>query len=275
MTIRLYNVTVAPYLSGMAEIVVVAALKGGVGKSTLAANLATALHRTGHKTLVVDADPQATLRTWARKGVEAGHDGPAVVAIEALSLRRDLAALATGFDVIVVDLPPRLGADSRAAILLADLVLLPVVPGAADAWALQETLTVLADAQALRPEIRAAIVLNRADRTELGRMTSRAVAGFSDVPVLAERLGARVAIGEATLAGQGVVDYAPSSTAAYEVRGLTRAVLAMLGRSTDVEEVRCTREGISAARPTAHDAGRDGGEKVRGGGKGKARRQQA
>jgi chromosome partitioning protein len=259
----------------MAEIVVVAALKGGVGKSTLVANLATALHRTGHKILVVDADSQATLRTWARQGIEAGHDGPAVVAIEALSLRRDLAALASGFDLVIVDLPPRLGADSRAAILLADLVLLPVVPGAADAWALQETLTVLADAQALRPEIRAAIVLNRADRTELARMTSRAVAGFSDVPVLAERLGARVAIGEATLAGRGVVDYAPSSTAAYEVRSLTRAVLALLGRKSDVEEVRCTREGISAARPSTHGSRRDGGTKVSSGGQDRPRRKQA
>jgi len=248
----------------MAEIIVVAALKGGVGKSTLVANLATALHRTQHRTLVVDADPQGTLRTWARKGAEGDYDGPPVVGVEAVSLRRDLGALAGGFDFVVIDLPPRLGADSRAAILMADLVLLPVVPGAADAWALQETLTVLGDAQALRPEIAGAIVFNRADRTELARMTSKAVAGFSDVPILDARLGARVALGEATLAGRGVVDYAPSSAAAYEVRAIARAVLARLGRTADVEAIRCTREGISTARaPAAHDARRGGRAPVR------------
>lgn len=213
----------------MALVVVVAGLKGGIGKSTVALNVATALHRAGHRTLVVDADSQATLRTWAGKAAEAGHDGPPVVGLDGRNLRRDLERVSAGFAFVVVDSPPRMGTEARAAMLAADLVLLPVVPGAADVWALQETIAVLDDARGIRPELRAAIVVNRSDRTALATMTKGAVADVG-VPVLDAALGARVAFGESTLAGLGVVDYAPTSQAADEVRALTQAALAMLGK---------------------------------------------
>jgi chromosome partitioning protein len=206
----------------------VSSLKGGVGKSTIAANLATALHRGGHRTLVVDADPQGTLRSWAAVAAEAGHDGPPVIALDGAALRRDLPRVAEGFAVVVIDAPPRLGTEARAAMLAADLVIMPSTPGAGDVWALRQTLSVFADAQGLRPELKGVAVLNRAGRTTLARMTAKALES-SGVPLLDETLGDRVAFGEATLAGQGVVDYAPGSPAAREVKKLMKAVLAAVG----------------------------------------------
>lgn len=211
----------------MAWIVAVASLKGGVGKSTIALTLATTLHDAGHRVLVVDCDPQGTCRTWASHAAEREHDGPAVVALNGAALRRDLPGLATSVDVVVIDSPPRMGAEARATMVAADLVLLPTVPGAADLWALQETIGVLNEARALR-DVPAAVVLNRADRTVLARMALDALADLG-VPVLPATLGARVAFGEATLAGLGVVAHAPASTAAEEARELARAVLSMLG----------------------------------------------
>jgi chromosome partitioning protein len=211
----------------MALTIAVAGLKGGIGKSTITLNLATCLHRAGHKVLIVDADPQGTCRTWSAKAAEAGHDGPPVVAIEGKTLRKDLARVAEGFDVVVIDSPPRMGTESRAAMLVADLVVLPTVPGAADTWALTETLVVLEDARGIRPELRAVVVLNRTDRTTLARLTREAVETLG-ATVLDEGLGARVAFGEAMLAGLGVVDYSPDSDAALEVRRLTKAALAAM-----------------------------------------------
>ena len=43
-------------MEGVKNIIVVASGKGGVGKSTVAANLAIALSRNGMKTALVDAD---------------------------------------------------------------------------------------------------------------------------------------------------------------------------------------------------------------------------
>lgn len=201
-----------------------AALKGGVGKSTLTVNVATVLHRAGHKTLVVDLDPQGTAKTWAAVGAENGYDGPAVVSLDGRTLRRDLAKVASAFDVVLIDTPPRAGTEARAAMLVADLVVLPAAPGGPDAWALYATLEVLEEARGMRPELRAVVVLNRADRTGLTKTAALALGELS-VPLLDVNVGQRVALGEATLAGQGVVDYAPDSEAAREVRRLTAALL--------------------------------------------------
>lgn len=208
----------------MALVLAVSSLKGGVGKTTLTINIACALHQAGHRTLIVDADSQASCLRWAARAAEAGHQGPPVVALAGASLRRDLASVSSGFDAVVIDSPPRLGTEARAAMLAADLVLLPTTPGAADVWALRETLAVLEDARGLRPELRAVAVLNRADRTALAKMTADALVELG-VTVLPVSLGARVAVGEATLAGLGVVTYAPGSPSAREVQALTRAVL--------------------------------------------------
>ena len=207
--------------------IAVANLKGGAGKSTVAVNLAVALHRAGHRVLVVDADGQGSTATWAAKAAELDHEGPPVVAINGKTLRRDLAHVARGFDAVVIDTPPKMAVEARAAMLVADLVLLPVCPGAPDVWALADTVAVLEDARQLRPELLARVVLNRATRSGLMQATKPAVAGLG-VPVLGVALGNRVAFAEAFAVGQGVIDNAAKSEAALEVRRMVRAVLALL-----------------------------------------------
>lgn len=211
-----------------ARVFVVSSLKGGVGKSTIALSVGTCLHSCGVRAILVDTDPQGTCRTFAARAADEEKGGPPVVALDARALRRDLQRVAQSYDVAIVDCPPRMGAETRAAMLAADLVLCPTVPGAADVWALQETLDVLEEARAVKGELEAVIVLNKAKRTTLTQLTTRAL-GELGARVLDESLHDRVAFGEAMLAGLGVVEYEPEGQAAVEVRRLTRAVWAAGG----------------------------------------------
>jgi chromosome partitioning protein len=211
----------------MAIIITVAALKGGVGKSTVTLNLASCFHKAGHKTLIIDTDPQATCRTWSNKAAEQEIDGPPVVGVEGKTLRKDLASLSAGFDVVLIDTPPRMAVETRAAMLVSNLVVLPTIPGAADVWALQETVDVFKDAQSIRDDLKAAIVINRKDRTTLSKLTLDAVEAMG-IARLKTSLGSRVVFGEATLSGTGVVYYAPASQAAKEVESVLSELLEML-----------------------------------------------
>lgn len=201
-------------------------LKGGVGKSTVSTNLAVCLHRDHRRVLLVDADSQGTARTWAAAAGEA--DVPPVVAMDQRNIARDLPRVAAGFDFVVVDSPARLGKEARGAMLASSLSLLPVVPGAADVWALRETLDVLEEARGLVPDLRASIVLNQADHTKMGALVAGKL-GELGVPVMTSTLGHRVLFRESMLAGRGVVDYAPGSTAAMEMAALYAEVLQLLG----------------------------------------------
>jgi chromosome partitioning protein len=217
----------------------VSSLKGGVGKSTISLAIAGALHVDGKRAIVVDVDPQRTCASWAARASEAEHDGPPVVSCDAKALRRDLARIVAGCDVAIVDSPPRLGAETRAAMLAADLVLMPTIPGAADVWALRETLAVFGEARTVRDDLRGAVVLNRSRRTTLTTLTARVLRELDPdesvgVTVLDAALRDRVAFGEAMLAGLSVAAYAPSSDAAREVRTLVRAVLAAASTAAQV-----------------------------------------
>lgn len=208
----------------MAVIITVANLKGGTGKSTLALALATTLHRASHRVLLIDADTQGTCRQWAVRATEEDREGPPVISLDARSLARDLTKLSEGYDVVIIDTPGRLGAEARAAMLQAHLVLLPVTPRPADIWALQETLTVVDEAHAFRPDLKTLVVLNRVNRTVLTRLGVEALEELG-VTVAPASLGDRIVHGEAMLSGVGVVDLDPASVASTEVSDLTRAVL--------------------------------------------------
>jgi chromosome partitioning protein len=197
----------------------ISALKGGVGKSILAVTVGCGFHRAGRKTLLVDADSQGTLRTWAGKGE--GNDIPPVVAMDGRNLARDLARVGAAYELAVVDTPARLAAEARTAMVVADLVLLPASRGPAGLWALEETLNTLAEARGLRPDLLAYVVANRMGHTHLAELTRERLAEL-DVPVLEASLGDRVAFDEALGAGMDVVDYMPSSEAAKEAKALTR-----------------------------------------------------
>lgn len=202
-------------------IVALTGQKGGVGKSTTAINLAAAALARGMKVLLVDADPQATSRTWGDVAAENGAATPTVVAMgSTMHKAGQLKSIAEGYDLVVIDCPPRHGDIQRSALMVADVAVLPCGPSAADAWALAGTLEVIEEARTLRDDLRACILLTRKQgRTALGK-GARNVLESSGVPVLSTELGQRIAYQEAIAAGLGVTSYAPRDPAAKEIVSL-------------------------------------------------------
>jgi chromosome partitioning protein len=212
----------------MPLIVTTCALKGGVGKTTIATNLATCLYSAGHhKVLLVDTDGQGSVQQWAAVAAESEIDVPPVIGMQGRTLRKDLPRIAEPFDVVVIDTPPQLAVEAKAALVLADLAIIPVAPGAVDMWSLQKTLEVVEEAHILCSGLKSVIVPNKTDRTTLSKMVNKSL-GELTVQALSVGLGSRVAFGEAMLAGQGVVTYAPKSKAAREVILLTKALLKVM-----------------------------------------------
>jgi chromosome partitioning protein len=205
----------------MAFVVAVAQRKGGAGKSTVAATLATGLAGLGEAVTLLDTDPQKTLARWWQErgktgtGLPLGFDDPAGWRIpQAVErLRRQ-----PGF--VVIDTPPHADTDSRLGIRAADLVLLPLQPSPADLWAMDATLELTAAER--RP---VAILLNRVPSS--GRLRDEVVAEIArrNLPLLAPSLGNRTGFASAFALGLGAAEQAPRSAAAEETRALARAVL--------------------------------------------------
>jgi chromosome partitioning protein len=214
----------------MAYVISICGTKGGIGKSTIAVTIGVGFHRAGKSTLLVDADEQGTLRNWAGKGAEDSVDIPPVVAMDARNLARDLQRVGKQYEVIVIDTPARLGREARAAMVLSDLALLPVARGLPGLAALEDTLKIVEDAQAMRPDLDVRVVLNRVDRTTLSRVTRENIEAMK-LAILGEGLHDRVAFDEAMSMGTDAVGYEPESEAAAEARQLFQDVNKIMRRA--------------------------------------------
>jgi chromosome partitioning protein len=205
--------------------------KGGVGKTTLSINLGAAAHLAGRRTLILDLDAQGSAIDWsaAREGASK-LDGLAVArADKALNLKR-FEELTAGFDVAILDGPPRLSNITQAAAVAADVVLVPLRPGVFDWWACSETLSLLEaadDTRAVigRGPVRRMFVLNAADeRTRMAKSAQEALAKLGEVAPVT--IAPRVAFAESASAGESVLTLAADGPAAADVRKLWEALSA-------------------------------------------------
>jgi chromosome partitioning protein len=199
-------------------IVAFAGQKGGVGKSTTAVCLAVAALERGSRVLLVDADPQGTVRTWGEVAAELKRPAPTVVAMGAsMHKAGQLGALAAAYDVTFIDCPPRHGDVQRSALMVADVVVLPCGASAADAWALATSLEVVREARTMRDELLACVLITRKQgRTALGK-AARKVLEATGLPVLETELGSRIAYQEALASGQGITTYAARDAGTREI----------------------------------------------------------
>ena len=188
--------------------------KGGSGKTTISTNLAHALQRAGKQVLLVDADPQGSARDWS----EASEEGVCpVVALDRVTLARDLPAITENYDRVIIDGPPQIARISAAAVTASDVVLIPVQPSPYDIWSCADLVDIVAARQAAtagRPQ--AAFVISRAiTNTRLSGEVSQALEDYR-LPVLNARTTQRVVY--PTSAASGLTVFSdPGGPAAREI----------------------------------------------------------
>ncbi|RKR80722.1 plasmid segregation oscillating ATPase ParF [Mucilaginibacter gracilis] len=133
----------------MSKIITIAHQKGGVGKSTLAINLALCF-QDQLSVAIVDIDPQGSL-------LHIKDDFPQLSIIGESNLQniRQLA-----FDLIIVDTPPYLSNLLPELFESSDFIVVPTKAGFFDVMAIRSTLALIKAAKVKIPTLKAAIILN-------------------------------------------------------------------------------------------------------------------
>ena len=200
--------------------------KGGVGKTTLAVHIADAIARTKKSVLLIDADPQGSALDWA--AARSGAPLFPVAGLPKASIHKELPSLAKGYEVVIIDGPPRVYDVARSAIMASDLVLIPVQPSPYDVWAAKEIVDLIHEATVYKPALKAAFVINRKIvNTALGRDVSEALSDYP-LPLMETAICQRVALAESAAQGQTVFETAPDNPAAAEIRKLTKEIMGMM-----------------------------------------------
>lgn len=201
--------------------------KGGVGKTTTAVHLATMLARR-EPTLLIDGDPQASAASWAawRRDNPEFTPSPITTCLAGKAIFSEGKVLAERFKHTVVDAGGRDTGGLRAALLLAQMAIVPVGASNLDAAAMTDLLTVVELAKDYNPELDVRVLLTRVDpRTkDAGEMLE--FLAEQKLAVLVAKVSERVAFRRAIGEGATVHELGRDQAAITEIEAFFNEVTA-------------------------------------------------
>lgn len=187
-------------------------LKGGVGKTTISTNLAIAFALQGKDVCLIDTDlQQKSSSDWHSKRAEE-LPGITVIAVgNPGQIGESTRKLASKYDIVILDGTPNVGEVTDRAILVSDIVLIPLEPSiySLDAFHnFYKNLTFLIKKREMveeRLEVR--ILINKVvPGTRVSHEIMDAVKDY-ELPILESRLHNRTAYVQSAAEGKGVMEW--------------------------------------------------------------------
>jgi chromosome partitioning protein len=193
-------------------IIVVGGIKGGAGKSTIAANLAVR-RAIESSVLLVDGEDQETTTLWsATRNENFPNQSSKLTCIQlrGRGARDEVIKLSAHYQDVLIDVGGRDTTTQRAALTIANLVLIPLPPRGPDIWTLEKVADLLDEVRTVNPNLLAWAFLNRADPG--GTDNQDAMQIISDTPgidLIPPQIGDRKAFPNAHTQGLSVTENKP------------------------------------------------------------------
>jgi chromosome partitioning protein len=221
------------------NVITVASRKGGAGKTTICAHLAAHAHTLGHRTLVIDADPQGSLALCNSRRPHALQLMTAERGIDrALAL-----AMVDGVEWVFIDTAPTMWVVVQEAVRAATMVLIPARPGFLDLSAVRETVKCARERDKPYAVVLNACPVKRGTKEAPAVANARAWLEKNKIPVWSGQVSQRAGFVMSLSKGAGAGEDDARSLGADEITKLWSAV----EKSVEV---------VNAARAAVLPAGR-------------------
>lgn len=139
-------------------IILIGSQKGGVGKSTLAVNIAGYLISLGKRAIVIDADDQQSVMTWYNSRDESHVFIPVISA--AGNVKQTLIEQNKNYDYVICDSAGRDSKELRTGLTAADIFITPMRPSQMDLDTIAHLAEVFTEAKDWNENVRGYVMLN-------------------------------------------------------------------------------------------------------------------
>ncbi|WP_272662673.1 ParA family protein [Providencia sp. PROV111] len=197
--------------------------KGGSGKTTAVINIATAMKRAGFNLAVVDTDPQMSLTNWSKDGSCCFDVYTASSEKDVYSIRKDL----SDFDYVIVDGAGSLSVITSAAVMVSDLVIIPVTPSPLD-FSAAGSVTAVLEAQSYNRKVESRFLITRKIDQAIMLNVLKENLKELGIQTLKTSISQRQVYIKSILQGDSVFE-SSDSAAKGEIEVLTKEVINILG----------------------------------------------
>jgi chromosome partitioning protein len=199
-------------------ITVFGGIKGGSGKTTLSTNICVERSYVGSKVLLVDADEQMSSSMWSehRENLEIETKWTTVL-LQGHSVKSQVCKMKSDYDEIIIDVGGRDTASQRAALMVADVFVIPFQPRSLDIWTLGKMSSLIDEALSINENLVVFGVINRGDPFgQDNEQAKQAIKDIGNIFCLETVVHNRKVFCNAASEGKGVLEMVPRHQKAIE-----------------------------------------------------------
>ena len=225
-------------------VVTVANEKGGSGKSNIAINLAVKLFSLGEDILLVDSDPQNSIRVFndirASKEVPLGFN---CVSVFGDSLATQVELLQGKYETLIIDTAGRDCDEMREALSVSDILIIPTQPSDLDIAVLNKMIKLFKQYKQFKRDLKAFVVISKASPNPALQDKITALQSYikdkniDDLRLCKSVLYERELYRNAFSNGMGVVEYGKKSdNALKDFEGFFKELVAFSNANKDIKK---------------------------------------
>lgn len=204
--------------------------KGGVGKSTVACNLAALLADESKDVLILDADRQLTSSMWIAER-RFSHEGyPKVKSVQKYGeIDEAILDLAARYQYVIIDAPGHDSIELRSAMTVCDILIMPFRPSNPDLATLPSINSIIRASKRVNPKIKPLAFINSAPTNSQGKDSSfarDAIKDYPEIKLLGTAWHDRRIFRDAMADGIGVIESQDKSDSASLGRAEVKQLLA-------------------------------------------------
>lgn len=167
--------------------------KGGVGKTTITANIAVMLQQNSVSVSLVRTDKNGDLDTWQSLRSDQPVPDIPIMSCYGANIHKEIEKLHGVTDVILVDTAGHDSAELRSALLVADFFIAPVCPTSMlEVVTLNKLSAIVSEARSKNPKLKAFALLNRCPTSSFNSDAVKITQYLNDDPQLLSPFKTRI-----------------------------------------------------------------------------------